>query len=545
MAEIAAGMKVPTPFETSIEIPFRLILSPAQDAAWRTPLGLPRRVPFRAASDTARSGPVPLWFAQLDDLPGSSSLRAVWSPDFRPEALLDATLGGPQGGGWAPWAMPREVSERDQYKPKEPTYPKPGQQPGEKDPERFRAGLDANDRHQLVALTSLHGLPVRGRVNKDGTIAPNGSQFAPPPGFRVRDAIKESLEEGGPAEDRSAIYRSQPIGVGELTLTALGGSFDSDTAFVPPASARIKLRGGGSEGQDLFKAFSIERWRQDTRLGRDIHVDVVAKGFWFPCGHRVSFITVTERRFVARGPDRIFDGPVAFLVQRQFLRCGPPAKGYPALAQPEGGRRWPVEQLEILTRDTPDILNPRDDQQPSTGIEGKNGRLFLGQGDQLVFWPRVRQGRGGEVKLEMQIDSRGGRTRMPLIFVQYDAANNQETMRALTEYYNALKSGDEPDPRRVLWLGGGKRRYAPETEPDGTSFETERWEIGAEGRQNAAPTLRDDGGFTFHNINFDFGPLLQGVDQPPFYPTMSKGSVRIAQVDRLVGRQTDLIQVFF
>ena len=41
MAEIAASVRPPSLYETSIEFPFRLMLSPAQDAAWLTPLGVP------------------------------------------------------------------------------------------------------------------------------------------------------------------------------------------------------------------------------------------------------------------------------------------------------------------------------------------------------------------------------------------------------------------------------------------------------------------------------------------------------------------------
>jgi hypothetical protein len=173
MAEIAASARDgPRWYETSIEMPFRLMLSPAQDALWRTPLALPLGLKLTPGEDQ----PAPLWFAQLDEPDGASSLRAVWSPDFRPEALLDPEIGGPPRGPWAPWAMPRSVTSRDPYKTTE------------KDQiERFRTSLDAYDRHELVALTSLHGLPVRGRRREDGALADN-SQLNPPSGFRLRDA---------------------------------------------------------------------------------------------------------------------------------------------------------------------------------------------------------------------------------------------------------------------------------------------------------------------------------------------------------------------
>lgn len=557
MAEIAASVRPPTLYETSIELPFRLMLSPAQDAAWRTPLGLPPNVQLTKAEDLAprQSVPVPLWFAQLDEMPGSSSLRAIWSPDFRPEALLDPALGGPPHGPWAPWALPREVTSRNPFR-KEETDPSP---------EQFRTGLDAADRHELVALTSLHGLPVRGRRKDDGTLA-DGSQFNPPPGFKLRYAATESLK-GEPEDDYSAIYRPQPLGVSELTLTALGGSFDTDTNFVPPASAKVVPVGkwvnwakSQNPGEALFDAFSIERWRQDTRLGRDIRVEVVYKGFLFPVGHRASLVKLTERRFMT-GPGGIAAGPVAFLVQRFFLRVGTPLKTYPTLGQPNGGRRWPVERLEILTRITPDILDPTDATTADKEVrweEATNGRILLRSDPKnkavlpgLVFWPRVRAREGGEISFELQIDARGARTRLPLIFVDNTAANDKSTMQVLAEEYSRLKSdAADPkraivDPRRILHLGGGKRRYAAEKEPDGTSFETRQWVIEAEGQEDAAPTVDAQRQIKFTNNKYDFGSLLQGVDQPPFYPAIAEAEVRIAQVDRLVGRPTDGIRVIF
>ncbi|UVC18016.1 hypothetical protein [Mesorhizobium onobrychidis] len=568
MAEIATSVQPPSLFETSIEIPFRLMLSPAQDAAWRTPLGLPPIAKLTAAKDQgwAQGAPVPLWFAQLDEAAGSSSMRAVWSPDFRPEALLDPELGGPPHGPWAPWAMAREVTARNPYSEKEDVWPLPGQEPDPKKmaPERFRAGLDVADRHELVALTSLHGLPVRGRRKQDGTLA-DGSQINPPSGFKLRHAATEALKEGQPEDDYSAIYRPQPLGVSELTLTALGGSFDADTNFVPPASAKVVPVGEWVKthkpGNSLFDAFSIERWQQNTRLGRDIRVEVAYKGFLFPFGHRASLVKLTERRFMA-GPGGLAAGPVAYLVQRFFLRIGTPLKTFPAQSQPNGGRRWPVERLEILTRVTPDILDPADASPSDVSKqfeEAGNGRIFLRQNKNdmqvlpgLVFWPRVRAREGGEVNFELQIDSRGARARLPLIFVDNTAANDVRTMRILTQEYNRLKRDSQDpektivDPRRVLGLGSSKRRYAPESEPDGTSFETQQWVIEAEGREQAIPLIQDiKRNVKFDNSNFDFGALLQGVDQPPFYPVMATAQMRIAQLDRLLGQTTEHVTVRF
>jgi hypothetical protein len=61
----------------------------------------------------------------------------------------------------------------------------------------------------------------------------------------------------------------------------------------------------------------------------------------------------------------------------------------------------------------------------------------------------------------VQIDKRGAGVRMPLIFVDNTAANDEGAMTALTTYYNSLGDPAIPDPRRVIEHAGTKRRYAP------------------------------------------------------------------------------------
>lgn len=555
MAEVyAASRESPRWHETSIEMPFRLMLSPAQDASFRTPLPIPQQIAQKLGLNTDPERPVPLWFATLDETPGTSSVRAVWSPDFRPEVLINQQSGAPPRGPFAPWALGHNFSSINPPTP---------------DAERFRASLDAYDRHELVILSSVHGLPVRGRRKEDGSLT-DLSQINIPAGFELRDALPEKLGTGTALTDRSAIYKPQPLDVSELTLTALGGTFNADTSFVPPASAKVTIPAGFIKSllpealrsndlkdsrSNLFDALSIERWRHLVVLGRDIKAEVVYKGFLFPLGHRASLIKLTERRFYAATDGR----PTAFLIQRMFLRVGMPEKTYPAIGQPNGGRRWPVEHLELLTRVTPDIVDPAaatvgPGNPTDTTVSGE-GRIFLRDGSSatspgLVFWPRTSPRDGTEVRFEMQIDRRGSRVRLPLIFVDNTAANDETAMARIKNYYNGL--GDGQEWLRRMQHGGLKRRYAPETEPDNTSFETLSWLLAAEGQESTlvAITCADKGGksirnFTFDNTDFDFPPLLQGADQPPFYPWLAMADVRVERVDRFTGSRVEPITVRF
>ena len=116
-------------------------------------------------------------------------------------------------------------------------------------------------------------------------------------------------------------------------------------------------------------------------------------------------------------------------------------------------------------------------------------------------------------------------------------------MKALKDYYNALQ-----DKTRLILAASCSSAATniamPREGADGTSFETEN---GCSKRRAGAEIVEIGQlrRIKFDNTKFDFGPLLQGVDQPPFYPVKNEAFVRIAQVDRLVGRPTDTIRVFF
>jgi len=130
LAEVyASSSRPPDVFETAIELPFRLFLSPAQDATWVTSAPRVRRAAqLPEAADAFRE----LWTARLTGQDETAGVRAVWSPDFRPEVLLSTKApGAPPTGSYAPWALPRSYGLR-----RTPDQPL----------ERFRTGLEAYDR---------------------------------------------------------------------------------------------------------------------------------------------------------------------------------------------------------------------------------------------------------------------------------------------------------------------------------------------------------------------------------------------------------------
>src|SRR5262249_6944467 len=184
-----------------------------------------------------------------------------------------------------------------------------------------------------------------------------GNQIEPPAGYAISD-----LNQTG-----DAIYSPRTLNVTELALSALGGSLSLHTHFEPPASVTLR-----NQRNPIFEALDVERWRHTAVLGRDISVEVVYKAFLYPLGTPVSFVKLTERRFMQHPQG----GPTAYLIQRLFLRIGHPTKDFPALGQANLGRAFPPKTINILTRRTPDLVDPND--RPSIGwadpINNRNGQ---------------------------------------------------------------------------------------------------------------------------------------------------------------------------
>lgn len=418
---------------------------------------------------------------------------------------------------------------------------------------QFRTSLDAFDRHELVLLTSAYGLPVMPRRVSPGATESTrqASQFVPDDEYLVSDVMPQQ-----------EIYRPRALDVHELTLTSLGASFSHDTSFIPPASAKYL------DGRNLFDALSIERWQHAISLGRDIHCEVVYKGFLCPFGFKASLVKVTERVFASH-PDT---GTKAYLRQRMFIRCADREKRFSAVGQPYGGRRFPGRFAKLLTETTPDLVDPtgifvdrRVEGTPPVQ-EHANGRLVLRSEPGLVFWPRTALARKADVRFDLEIEE--AFSTCPLIFVDNVAANSPSTLALLAGYYNdegrfekgeerfdGVANPDEQEPvgdalghidpsehRRTLLLGFRKIRYADEQRTGSASLDTEAITLRMEGRNDSIerkvePTQgRSIPKYAFDNDRFVFDGTLQGVDQPPFYPALETTRIRLSQNARLTGR---------
>jgi hypothetical protein len=333
----------PSPNETAIELPYRLIISPTAEVAW-----LHRPAPFTFAGQTELwhtrlalkvpkttdtpdgvaelldTDPVPLRSIQLG-LPNSASLRAIWSPDFDPKELPE---------------------------------PHP-------DPDLGRTAMDNKDRYQIVVLTSaFHGYVA------DYTI---GLLFEPL--FARGGAIGAiSLVRTGP-------YVPQPFYATGLMLSAFGGWMHSRGHWDPLPRLAPPVIFKPPDFDEIFKNLAILReprperiapdiainpavisglfepesgsldlseWVHIAAQGRDHYVRIVYEGELWPFRNRASLIKVTERKFEEKNGI-----VVAYLMQHMFIVVREPEKRF---ADDDFGN--PFKRVRLTTLVTPDIAPP-------------------------------------------------------------------------------------------------------------------------------------------------------------------------------------------
>jgi hypothetical protein len=545
--KVATSLLPPAPWETALEIPYRLLLSPTSGARW---------LPVLTHPDPDRPhAPWTLWHTRLDPEKGGDTVRALWSPDL--ERGIFAGADHPKHSTDAPWPDPSTPNKRA----------------------TLRLSLDIRDRHELVLITSAYGMPallpmpiVGAKGDLDSTDHPKSSVFPLPPGFiplQDRDPNPTKIE---------GVFVPRPLEQADILMTSLGASMKLFGRWEPPASYNDDKYSNG-----LWPALTLERWRHNTTLGRDVFVEVLYKGFLMPIGHRASLVKVTERRFYAR---RDCGEPTAYLIQRMFIIIGRPEKIFPAVDQAFDGRGFPVEKLRILTTRTPDIKDPyaqdptqdRPDDPIEAQIAWKNGGIDLtalmpdptspDRPKGAAFWPRVQSRLGAEVMFAFSIDGSDVPAVAPLLFVDNTAVHDATAVALLVRYYNDVLAALENRARslgnlvqanqiaalRTLVAGDVKRSYgrrAPALPPppdqsvktlaanqepapsysDGeareTAYVSHRWRLKAHGR------LSSDNGLGEH---FDVDGILEGADQPPFYPFVDEADVTIQSLEHLLGR---------
>ncbi|MSR56220.1 MAG: hypothetical protein EXS05_00915 [Planctomycetaceae bacterium] len=435
----------PGALETAIELPYHLTISPNRDATWDHRLG-----PFTSRGRTE------LWHTRLwrktaagpaeptHDAP--ALLRAIWSPDYSSGAFPD---------------------------------------PKARDNDLFRTAMSANDRHQIVILTSaFHGYEVE--IN-----------FL---GLGGLHALAAGLLSG--AIDRvprgtftfTETYVPQPFGAELLMLSPLGGWLRSRGHWNPPKRSRPivfhprpnfndllqnlavipRIAAGGAvvpaPAAFFEETLNLSEWIHVATQGRDHYVRIVYEGELWPFRHRAALVKVTERKFEDNGTT-----VGAYLIQRMFIIVREPVKQYAASA-----RATPFRQVRLTTLVTPDIADPLSTPTPIANT---------GQ----TFWVEVTTGPSPIDRAPFMFHAVGTDVAghdvdftVPLMFVSLDDTDNHRPAVALG--YNSPAFFD----RRVALVPGQKLAFAapdPAAATDNTRLVARKVHLVADAAGGPPPML--------------------------------------------------------
>lgn len=334
----APPISAPTVDQTSIELPYRLLISPDKSTEWRH-----RPQPF------GKSGRYELWHTRLVSPNGDNfteldpehpaQLRAIWSPDYRPDLKLeDRNRQGTQ------------VIGKD----------KAG-----------RSALSDDDRHQLVVLTSaFHGYESDISILMPSIIK----------GHNEPRVMSHFFNFG------SAPYLPKPFQASQIMLSPLGGWLKSRGEWTPPRKAKafkpvsifdvttskgllelvvplahldvnaeslqsfVDLTDNGFISNSAIASgeqLDLSEWVHIATQGRDHYVRVVYEGELWPFRHKAAMVKITERKFVQR-PDLTV---IACLVQRVFIVVREPEKNVYRYDSP-------LTKVRLTTLVTPNLAEP-------------------------------------------------------------------------------------------------------------------------------------------------------------------------------------------
>ncbi len=303
-------------------------------------------------------------------------------------------------------------------------------------------------------------------------------------------------------------YHPRASRAAELQLSALGAS--------------IEIEGNWNQRPD---GVDLEQWRHLASLGRDQYVRVVYTGFLCGFGHAASLIKVTERTFESLGAD-IRQQRVAVLRQRFFIVPRERVKEFTGQDHEFAGNNFPFKKVEILTRVTPDLLDPASSTCRLQKAKASDPDIYGGQVVQrMVFWPML-PGTGGAAARDFRFDVAatdisGNRVTfsVPLLFVGQVANDTKDGPIRLA--CNAPATAT----RRRADLGGATVCFAPFTPGD-----------------------KGDPRLPTSSMTFAAGKLRPGVHYPlapNFYPETARAEVGIRPVQKLLNQPNAVVAVTY
>jgi hypothetical protein len=433
---------------TAVEVPFRVVLSPLRGGRWE-----------HATAPVTRSGRTELWHTRLVAGPGGDgpAVRAIWTPDSagaqEPRALTSLT----------------PANRRDIV--------------------RFSSDFTMTNRSPTPFTAGLLMLSARGAWY-DFT----GAWVLPPPPLPPFDEMEmgqvaeQLIDESPLADDPVQFVRDNFL-----------KSFPAAAADTAVLRAFLEILAGlfadrvGQFAEDWLAVLPVRRfeWRHTGTEGRDVYARVSTPGYLLPFGHRVTLVTVTERRLLPP-PDV---GLAAALVQQNYLVVNEPLKDFrPMLGlYRNAGRDNPFRTARIVTTSTTAI-----DPVPAGAT---------------TVWP---QSGGQDMRWNVvctDVEDRTVELSMPMLFMPELGPDGLR--------FNVREAGltYRHSNRRHVAPGGQKIAFAEgrASQPGEAALATHAVEM--------------DTRFDSSHVNLDAFP--GGL--PQFLPAINAATVRIPSVDALLG----------
>jgi len=397
---------------------------------------------------------------------------------------------------------------------------------------------------------------------------PHGQVVAVPEGYTYPWSIPlPSMKNAGGQDPSTQVGIAVPktLGPSKLVITPWGGSFQSRTVFEPYAPEPVNLpepvnppvekktKTPAYPGADWGPALNLELIQQHIHLGEDIFVVTADKGFLMPLGHRATYVEVTRRMFTpnaAHHPNAQEVDQTAYPIKTSYLAVNRPDKTFPALGQPFKGRAGPGRQrIRFLTTISPPIRNPKAGDEAEKVQAGRVPKFANDQ--ELVFWPRLTPGDeagGSDLLWEVMIDDDPEPHRLPLLFVNNSVAQNPALTQQVVEYY---RNGGAPKSARTIQSGGQPHRFATESSEKDTRFKTRSMLMSVTGHaRGEAPVFKSLFGAPANAVregveDFSITSVMEGADQPGFYPILESAVIQVQSIDRMLGRANGATNVAY
>lgn len=346
-----------------------------------------------------------------------------------------------------------------------------------------------------------------------------GPAVPTPPGQRPSPPQRPALRAiftrtGDPVGLDRAVTSAERAQIVAATLTTPGEPILVNRLWLTSQGSFLDLTGAWS-GADLTA------YRHLSAAGRDLQVEVVARGYLAPFGHPATITTITEREF---RPDAS-GGTSAVLVQGDYLAVGAAALGFPAPHMPFEGRSIPFTDISAVPVGSGPVEH--------TTLTLSDGRTI----DPDKAWAVTRD--GADVLVGYTGTDRTGRGdvsfTLPAVFVTdehaytvLDTVNGVPTpLGNLADYY-----ADAPARRAVADLGGQTIGWAT---PD------PRGRAGSDRATNLIRVALDrpDPGTTPAAVRAD----LEQAGRPAFYPQVVHADVVDEATAALIGGNGSAVRV--